>query len=142
MLTIQRLSLADAQELLAAAQAKSQEIGVPMDIAVVDESGHLVAFVRMDGAKQSSIDIAINKAWTAACAKRPTAFYNEIAVPGKPTFGIDKTNQGRFIIIPGGIPVEAAGVVVGAIGVSAGTAEQDTVVADAAVAAYYAAHRQ
>ncbi len=140
MLTIQRLSLADAQELLAAAQAKSQEIGVPMDVAVVDESGHLIAFVRMDGAKQSSIDIAINKAWTAACAKRPTRFYNEAGVPGKPTYGIDKTNQGRFTIIGGGVPVEADGVVVGAVGVSAGSAEEDMIVAEAAVAAFYAAH--
>lgn len=142
MLTIQRLSLADARELLAAAEAKSEEIGIPMDVAVVDESGNLIAFVRMDGAKQSSIDIAIDKAWTAACAKRPTAFYNEMAVPGKPTFGIDKSNHGRFMVIPGGIPIEAAGVVVGAVGVSAGTAEQDTVVAQAAVDAYYAARKR
>lgn len=111
-----------------------------MDVAVVDESGHLIAFVRMDGAKQSSIDIAINKAWTAACAKRPTRFYNEAGVPGKPTYGIDKTNQGRFTIIGGGVPVEADGVVVGAVGVSAGTAEEDMVVAEAAVAAFSAPH--
>ncbi|MBI2820903.1 MAG: heme-binding protein [Acidobacteria bacterium] len=133
MLTVKRLSFDDAQALLEGAQKKSREIGVPMCIAVTDESGHLIAFSRMDGGKVTSIDIAINKAYTGACAKRGTHEYNQLAVPGKPTFGINTTNQGRFTIIGGGLPVMVDGQIVGGIGCSTGTAEEDQIVAQGAI---------
>jgi len=133
MLTIKRLSNEDAQELLAGAEKKSREIGVPMCIAVTDESGHLIAFSRMDGAKVTSISIAIDKAYTAACTRRGTHEYNQLAVPGKPSFGINTTNQGRFTIFGGGLPILIAGAAVGGIGCSTGTAEEDQIVAQAGV---------
>ena len=133
MLSIKRLSLDEAKILIAGAEGKSREIEVPMCIAVADESGTLVAFTRMDDAKISSISIAIDKAFTGAAARKGTHEYNQLCVPGKPTFGIHVTNQGRFSIIGGGLPILIDGDVVGGIGISAGTAEQDQVVAQGAV---------
>ncbi|MBI4456062.1 MAG: heme-binding protein [Acidobacteria bacterium] len=133
MLTVKRLSLEDAKTLLEGAEKKSREIRVPMCIAVTDESGHLIAFSRMDGGKITSIDIAINKAFTGACARRGTHEYNQLAVPGKPTFGINTTNQGRFTIIGGGLPVVVDGEIVGGVGCSTGTAEEDQIVAQGAI---------
>ena len=133
MITINRLSIEEARILLEGAEQKSKEIGVPMCTAVVDESGHLIAFERLDGGKVSSIDIAINKAYTAACARRGTHEYNQLAVPGKPTFGIHTTNQGRFTIIGGGLPVAVDGEIVGGVGCSTGTAGEDQDVAQGAI---------
>lgn len=133
MLSIKRLSSDEAKILIAGAEGKSREIEVPMCIAVADESGNLVAFTRMDDAKISSISIAIDKAFTGAAARKGTHEYNQLCVPGKPTFGIHVTNQGRFSIIGGGLPILIDGDVVGGIGISAGTAEQDQVVAQGAV---------
>lgn len=134
MLTIKRLSLAEAQLLIEGATEKAREIKVPMCIAVVDESGLLLKFDRMDGGKVSSISIAIDKAFTGAAARKATHVYNELCQPGKPTFGIHITNNGHFSIIGGGLPVIVEGEVVGGIGVSSGTAEQDVVCAEAAIA--------
>ena len=133
MLTIKRLSITDAEALVAAAVDKSNEIGIPMCIAVADESGNLIRFERMDGGKISSISIAIDKAFTGAAARKGTHVYNELCVPGQPTFGIHITNGGRFSVIGGGLPVVVDGEVVGGIGVSSGTAGEDQVVAEAAV---------
>ncbi|MDX1483172.1 MAG: heme-binding protein [Alphaproteobacteria bacterium] len=135
MLTVKRLSHDDAAAMIAAAEAKAGEIGVPMCIAVTDESGALISFSRMDGGKFSSIRIAIDKAYTAAAARNPTSFYGEICHPGHPTFGIHVTNEGHFCIIGGGVPVLSDGEVIGAIGVSSGTPDQDIMVAEAGVAA-------
>ena len=138
MLTIKRLSREEAQILIDGAALKAQEIKVPMCIAVTDESGHLVRFDRMDGGKISSISIAIDKAFTGAAARRGTHIYNELCVPGKPTFGIHMTNEGHFSIIGGGLPVWVGGEIVGGIGVSSGSAEQDQLCAEAAIAYFYA----
>ncbi|MEV7006623.1 heme-binding protein [Streptosporangium sp. NPDC051022] len=137
MLRISRLDLAEAHMLIEAAAAKAEEIAVPMCIAVADESGNLIAFTRMDGAKISSIAIAIDKAFTAAAARGTTERYNGLCVPGQPTFGIHNTNGGRFCIIGGGVPIIVEGTVIGAVGLSAGTAEQDVVCAEAAAAHFY-----
>ncbi|SDV48965.1 GlcG/HbpS family heme-binding protein [Chitinasiproducens palmae] len=134
MLQIQRLSNEEAAILLEGARRKSLEIGVPMCTAVTDESGHLIQFDRMDGGKVSSISIAIDKAFTGAVARKGTHVYNQLCVPGKGTFGIHITNGGHFSIIGGGLPVTVGGVVVGGIGVSSGTSDEDLVVAEAAVA--------
>jgi len=133
MLTIKRLSCQDAQVLIDGAREKSKEIGIPMCIAVTDESGNVILFERMDGGKISSISIAIDKAFTAAVARKGTHVYNELCVPGEPTFGIHISNGGRFCVIGGGLPVYVDGEIVGGIGISSGTAAEDLVVAEAAV---------
>ncbi len=137
MLTINRLSLEDARVLIAGATEKSRAMGIPMCIAVCDESGHLIQFERMDGGKISSISIAIDKAFTGAVARRGTHVYNQLCQPGQPTFGIHITNGGHFSIIGGGLPVTVNGEIVGGIGISSGTAVEDLEVAESAVAYFY-----
>lgn len=136
MLSIPRLSLADARRLIEGAAAKAEEIGVPMCIAVTDESGNLIAFERMDGGKILSVTLAQNKAMTAAAARKATADYNENCVPGNLTFGIHTALAGRVCVVGGGLPVFAGDQVVGGIGVSSGTPEQDIVCAEAGLAHY------
>jgi uncharacterized protein GlcG (DUF336 family) len=131
MLTVKRISNDEAKLMIAAAEKKSVKIGIPMCIAVTDESGNLIEFSRMDGGKVSSISIAIDKAFTAAAAKNATSFYNEMCRPGSPTFGIHTSNQGHFSIIGGGLPVKSGIAVVGGIGASSGTPAQDIEVAQA-----------
>jgi len=135
MITVPKLTLSDAKIILEAAERKAQEIGVPMDIAVVDDGGNLLAFHRMDGAKITSIDIAINKAFTAAGARRATHEYADVAQPGKPAFGIHVSNQGRFMIFGGGLPIFVDGHIVGGVGCSSGTVDEDMTVARAGIEA-------
>ena len=137
MLTVNRLSSAEARILIAGAAAEAAEQKTPQCIAVTDESGHLIDFTRMDGGKISSISIAIDKAFTSAVARRATHVYNELCQSGKPTFGIHITNGGHFSIIGGGLPVTVNGEIVGGIGISSGTAEQDRQVAEAALIYFY-----
>ncbi len=137
MLEIRRLSVDEAHILIEGSVAASREINVPMCIAVVDESGHLIAFERMDGGKTSSISIAIDKAATAATARNGTHVYNQLCVPGQPTFGIHVTNGGHFSVIGGGLPVKVNGEIVGGVGISAGTAAQDVAVAEQALQFFY-----
>jgi uncharacterized protein GlcG (DUF336 family) len=134
MQTIRRIGTAEADLLVAGARARAAELGIPMCIAVTDESGTLVQFVREDGARYTSVAIAIDKAFTAAGARNPTSFYGSHSQPGGPTWGIDKTNGGHFSVIGGGLPVTENDVVVGGIGISGGTAAQDEDVASAALA--------
>jgi uncharacterized protein GlcG (DUF336 family) len=133
VLTINRLSLDEAQALIKGARDKSSEIEIPMCIAVSDESGNLIAFERMDGGKISSISIAIDKAFTAAVARKGTHVYNGLCVPGEPTFGIHISNGGHFSVIGGGLPVYVDDEIVGGVGISSGTAAEDLVVAEAAL---------
>ena len=130
-----KLTLEGAKIILAASEAKAKEIGVPMSIAIVDEGCNLITFENMDGAKITSIDIAMNKAFTAAGSRKGTHEYAEVASPGKPAFGIHVSNQGRFTIFGGGLPILIKGEVVGGVGCSSGTAEQDREVAQAGLAA-------
>jgi len=135
MQTIRRLGLDEAEILLAGARARSAQLGVPMCIAVSDESGTLVAFVREDGAKVTSVSLAIDKAYTAAGARNHTTFYGKASHPDGPAWGIALSNGGRFSPIGGGVHVLEDGVVVGGIGISGGTAHEDHDVAMAALAA-------
>lgn len=128
-----KLTLEGAKAMLLASERKARQIGVPMDIAIVDEGGNLLAFERMDGAKITGIDIAINKAFTAAASRRGTHEYAEVASPGKPAFGIHVSNQCRFVIFGGGLPILVKGEVIAGIGCSSGTAEQDRLVAQAGI---------
>ena len=125
MLSITRLSLAEAREVLAGASDHAEHIGVPMCISVVDESGNLIAFERMDGAKILSVSLSEDKACTAALARRPTHIYNALAQSGGLVHGIDGSLGGRFSLVGGGYPVIVDGDVVGGVGCSSGTPEQD-----------------
>ena len=116
-----------------AAERKAAEIGVDMDIAVTDDGGHLLMFHRMDNARVTSIDIAISKAFTAAGARKPTRAYGEVGKAGGPVFGIHTSNQGRFMIIAGGLPVFISDQIVGGIGCSSGSPDQDESVAQAGI---------
>jgi uncharacterized protein GlcG (DUF336 family) len=133
MITAPKLTLNDALLVLAGSEIKAKEIGVDMDIAVVDDGGHLLAFIRMDKARITSIDVAINKAFTAACARRATHEYAAIAGAGGPAFGMHTTNQGRFTIVGGGLPIFVEGVIAGGVGCSSGSPEQDREVAQTGI---------
>src|SRR5882724_9784955 len=112
------INLKDAQNVIAAAEAKAREIGQPMNIAVVDGGGNLVSHVRMDGAWIGSIDISINKAFTARAFDITTAQLSENSQPGQQFYGIQNSNNGRIMIFAGGVPLRRNGQVVGAVGVS------------------------
>lgn len=138
MLTIERLSHADAQIIIEGVHAKALELGIAMCIAVMDESGFLIAFKRMDGGKPLSTTLAQDKAHTAAISHRSTAFYNERNVPGELLFGIHMAAQGRFSTVGGGVPIEVNGALVGAVGLSGGAPEQDIACAEAGIAHFLA----
>lgn len=133
MLTLRRLDSADASRMIEGAKAKADELGVPMCIAITDESSNLLAFLRMDGAKIPSTTIAIDKAYTAAGTRKATHDLAEASMPGNPVFGLTSTVGGRMVVIAGGLPVMPQGDVVGAIGVSSGTPAQDLEVAQAGI---------
>jgi uncharacterized protein GlcG (DUF336 family) len=130
------ITLSDARRVIAAAETKAHEIGQPMNIAVVDSGGNLVSHVRMDGAWIGSIDISINKAFTARAFDIETAQLGENSQPGQQFFGIHSSNHGRVMIFAGGVPLRRDGSVIGAIGVSGGTGSQDQTVATAGVEAF------
>jgi len=133
MIMAPKLTLNDARLVLEGAEARAKAIGVDMDIAVVDDGGHLLAFIRMDKARVTSIDVAISKAFTAACARRATHEYAAVAGAGGPAFGIHVSNQGRFMIVGGGLPIFINGVIAGGVGCSSGSPEQDREVAQAGI---------
>ena len=117
-------SLEDARRMIAGGEAKARDIGQPMNVAIVDNGGNLVAFSHMDGAWTGSVDIAIDKAFTSAMFELPTVFY-----------GIHVSNHGRVMIFPGGVPLKQDAQCVGAVDVSGGDNQQDQAVVEAAVSA-------
>lgn len=119
--------------MIEAAERKALEMRIPYNIAVVDAGGNLIAHVRMDGAWIASIDIAINKAWTARACERPTEDLAKVTQSGQAGFGLNTTNDGRIVIFCGGIPIRFDGTVIGASGASGGTVEEDVIVARAAL---------
>src|SRR5688500_8606648 len=134
-LSTQDISLDQARAAVDAAVNKSREMNVKMDIAVVDAGGNLKAFVRMDGAWLGSIDIAQKKARTARYFDMPTGEIGKLSQPGKPLYMIEVSNQG-LITFPGGVPLRTGSdTVIGAIGVSGSTVENDDAVARAGAAA-------
>ena len=128
------ITLNDARAVIAAAEKKAEEIGQPMNIAVADSGGNLVAHVRMDNAWRGSIDISINKAWTARAFDIQTKDLAQHSQSGGQFFGIHASNDGKVMIFAGGIPLKRGGKVVGAIGVSGGSGDQDHAVAEAGAA--------
>jgi|SRR6202453_2510456 uncharacterized protein GlcG (DUF336 family) len=130
------MTLEDARRVITAAEKKSKEIGQPMNIAISDEGGNLVSHVRMDGAWLGSIDISIKKAYTSRAfdiATKDLAIHSQ---SGGQFFGIHASNDGKIMIFAGGIPLKRSGKIVGAIGVSGGSGEQDHAVAEAGAAAF------
>ena len=128
-----RLTLAGARAILAGAEAKAREMNVPQNIAVVDEGGHLLAFARMDGAKLSSVEVALTKARAAALQRAATG----PSPAGEPSvmlsLGLPLATDGKLTCIRGGLPIFVDGQCVGGIGVSAGTEQEDVLVAQAGV---------
>jgi uncharacterized protein GlcG (DUF336 family) len=130
------ITLEDARRVIAAAEKEAASIGQPMNIAVADAGGNLIAHVRMDNAWIGSIDISINKAYTARAFDLPTKDLAKESQSGEQFFGIHATNNGRIVIFAGGIPLKRDGKVVGAIGVSGGMGKQDQSVAEAGAKAF------
>jgi len=130
------VTLGEARKVIAAAEQKAAEIKQPMNIAVVDEGGNLVSHARMDGAWIGSIDISINKAFTSRAFDISTKELAQYSQSGGQFFGIHVSNHGRVMIFAGGIPLKRAGKVVGAVGVSGGSGEQDQAVAEAGAQAF------
>ena len=130
------VTLAQARQVIDAGESKAGEIGQPMNIAVVDAGANLVSHVRMDGAWIGSIDVSINKAFTSRAFDIATKDLAAHSQSGDQFFGIHASNNGRVMIFAGGIPLKRDGKVVGAIGVSGGSGEQDHAVAEAGAMAY------
>jgi uncharacterized protein GlcG (DUF336 family) len=130
------LDLADARRIIAAGERKALDMGIPYNLAVADAGGGLMAHARMDGAWLGSVDISINKAWTARAFDMSTDELAKIAQSGDQGFGINTTNDSRVVIFGGGIPIKLEGMVIGAVGASGGSVEQDIAVALAAVAGF------
>ena len=135
MRTFQTLTLDEAHMILDAAQKKCVEIGVHEVLCVADNAGSPIALRRLDGGKVTSVQIAINKAFTAAGHRRPTDQYKN-AQPGGDAFGIFTQHDGRFTVFVGGFPILVDGQVVGSVAASGGNAEQDTAVCQAGIAAF------
>ena len=136
VINIMSINLSQAKEIIRAAEKKAEEIGQPMNIAVADAGGNLVAHARMDGAWIGSIDISIKKAYTSRAFDIATKDLAEHSQSGGQFFGIHASNNGKIMIFAGGIPLKKDGKVVGAIGVSGGSGEQDHAVAEAGAAAF------
>ncbi|MCQ6265902.1 heme-binding protein [Fictibacillus sp. WQ 8-8] len=130
---MQKLNLSLVKLMVDHGERKAQEIGVPMVITVVDNGGNLIAAHRMDDALLVSVDISLNKAWTSVAFKLPTSQLAEIGASGGELYGINTTNNGRVVIFGGGIPLVVDGDIVGAVGVSGGSVNQDIEVAEAVV---------
>jgi uncharacterized protein GlcG (DUF336 family) len=133
---ITTLTLADAREIIAAGEKKAAALGIPYNLAVVDAGGALIAHARMDGAWLGSIDIAIHKAFTSRAFDMATHDLATMAQSGKPLFGINSTNHEKVVIFAGGMPVKMGDTVIGAVGASGGTVEQDQQVVEAALAGF------
>lgn len=136
MRSVSRLDSVDVARILEGAKTKAEGIGVEMCIAVMDESCKLLAFVRMDLAKVTSITFAIDKGFTVAGTRKLTQDLARPSMPGNPVYGLTSTIGGRIVVIAGGLPILANGDVIGAIGVSSGPPAKDLEVAQAGVQAF------
>ncbi len=130
------VTLADAKRMIEAGEKHAAKIGQPMNIAVADAGGNIVAHVRMDGAWIGSIDISQKKAYTSRAFDIATKDLAEHSQSGKQFFGIHASNDGKIMIFAGGVPLKKGGQVVGAVGVSGGSGDQDHAVAEAAAAVF------
>lgn len=129
------VGLDDARRIIDAGIARAEEIGSPSNIAVADAGGNLTAHVRMDGAQLGSIEHSVNKAHTSVLFRKPTEELASDSRPGGQFWGMALSGGGRVLVFAGGLPLFADGALVGAVGVSGGSREQDSAVAEAASAA-------
>jgi len=127
--------LEDAEKIMVAARVKVQEINVAMCIAVVNDAGLLTTFIRSDNSELCAIQFAIDKAYTALVNRMSTLDLRAQCQPGGPLYGLQNNLGGRMVIFPGGIPIWQDGNLIGAVGVSGGTVEQDHECAMAGAAA-------
>lgn len=127
---IKKMTLKAAKEIISAVEAKAAEIGVKAVVAVSDAGGNVIAVESMDDAFIASYDIAVNKAFTVVSLKMPTKTLAELAAPGGSLYGIQFTNGGKIIIFGGGEPLMSGKTVLGGLGVSGGTAEEDTMLGE------------
>lgn len=130
------LTLAAARRMIAAVEAVGRELRVAFSVAVVDGGDQLVAFARMDAADLVTIELARDKAFSALMNRMPTRDLGPIVQPGAEFYGYDSLAGGRMVVFAGGMPLDRDGVLVGAVGVSGGSAEEDQRAVDAAVAAF------
>jgi uncharacterized protein GlcG (DUF336 family) len=133
--TYKTLTLAEAHLILDAAQKKAEELGVPEVLCVADNAGYPIALRRLDGGKVTSVQIAMNKAFTAAGHRKRTDNYKN-SYPGEEAFGIFTQHEGRFTVFVGGFPIMVDGQCVGGIGASGGNGEQDIACCEAGIAAF------
>jgi len=132
----QILPLEQAETLLRTVRERARELGIEVSAAVVDAGGHLIAFARMDGAEIAGPILAVDKAYTAVAQSTSTAELAVLAAPGGPLFGIQSNGNGRYVIFAGGIPLRRDSRIVGGIGVSGGTIDEDQACAAAAELAF------
>ena len=130
------MTLAAARRMIDAVESAGREMHVALSVAVVDAGDQLVAFARMDGADLVSIELARNKAFSALMNRMPTRDLGPVVQPGTEFYGYDSLAGGRMIVFAGGMPLERDGVLVGAVGVSGGSSEEDQRAADAAVTTF------
>jgi len=135
MHTYRTLTLEEAQIALDAAQKKCEEMGIPEVLCIADNAGYPIALRRLDGGKVTSVQIAMNKAFTAAGHRKPTHHYKN-ALPGEEAFGIFTQHEGRFTVFVGGMPIFVDGQCVGGIGASGGNTEQDLAACEAGIQAF------
>lgn len=126
-----KITLENALSMIKASEEKAKAIAVPVVITVVDQGGHFIAMHRMDNAPIGCIQISSGKAYTAAVLKLPTHVFTNLCQPGQELFGINTINGGQFVVFGGGFPVVDEDEVIGAIGVSGGSVEQDMQIAEA-----------
>ncbi len=131
---VSAFNLDAARVLAAAAEKKAKEMGVPVVFSCVDNGGNTMLIHRMDDSFQGSIDISLNKAYTANAFHAPTDALGRESQPGGSLYGLNITNNGRVVVFGGGFPLKLNGRFVGAVGVSGGTADEDMAIAGAAVA--------
>ena len=130
------LTLAASRRMIGAVEEMARSMGVPLSVAIVDAGDRLVAFARMDGAELVTVDLARDKAFSALMNRMPTRDLAPLVQPGAEFYGYDALAGGRMVVFAGGMPLERGGTLVGAVGVSGGSSDEDQRAADAAVAAF------
>src|SRR5262245_19707711 len=138
-LVMATLTLAEATQITEAARSHATELGTAVTITVVDGGGNVRTQTRMDGARFGTLNVSANKAFTAAAFGAPTKVLTDLVQPGAPLFGFAHAMGGRFVSFAGGIPLVRDDEVIGAIGISGGSVDQDQAIADAGAAALAAA---
>lgn len=132
------MHLSAARKMIAAAESHAVGIAVRASIVVLDQSDDLIAMARMDGAWAGAFDLALGKARTSRAFQAPSSAFFPLIQPGQPLFSVNNVGGGQYVMLPGGLPLLVDGNLVGAVGVSGGSTNQDEAIANAAVASFLA----